>query len=138
MRKIFLVLVAIGFGVGIADAGEFEWTFILRPPDMVAGAEPAKAAGAPPLAMGIRRQGGKFEIAVRKSAFPAAAPQCHMDYLILGMPLYYPENPKQAPLSERRAVYDALLAMQASGKGALSAHVEPLQYARTGSVPARS
>jgi hypothetical protein len=49
-----------------------------------------------------------------------------MPYLILAMPLYYPETPKQASLAERRAVYDALLKMQETKQGSLQVRTEPL------------
>jgi hypothetical protein len=69
------------------------------------------------------RSGG-FEIALRKKAIAIPAPSCQMDFLILKIPFYYPENPKQASLSERRAVYDALVSFQAAGRGILTARVE--------------
>jgi hypothetical protein len=53
-----------------------------------------------------------------------------MPYLILTMPLYYPENPKQAPLPQRRAVYDALLTMQQTRKGSLQVQTEASYYVR--------
>lgn len=77
-------------------------------------------------------QNETFEVALRKSAFPAPAPQCRMPYLILAMPNYYPENPKQAPLSDRRTVYDTLLAMQETGKGTLRVKAEASYYVRKG------
>lgn len=129
--RILIALLISMLGAGIANAGPFEWTITLRASDVVAGASLQKLRTSHHWKWEFDDQ-GQFEVAVRKSAFPAPAPQCRMDYLILGMPLYYPENPKQASRSERRAVYDALLAMLSSGKGALSAHVEPLQYARKG------
>lgn len=55
-----------------------------------------------------------------------------MPYLILAMPNYYPENPKQAPLSDRRTVYDTLLAMQETGKGTLRVKAEASYYVRKG------
>lgn len=133
MAKIFHAVVTVTFfslSAGIAYAGPSEWTFILRPSDIVAGERLQKLHTRHRWNWEFDDRDGKFEMAVRKSAFPAAAPQCHMDYLILGMPVYYPENPKQAPLSERHAVYDALLAMQATGKGTLPVHVEALDDTR--------
>ena len=53
-----------------------------------------------------------------------------MEYLILTMPLYYPESPKQAPLSERLAVYDALAKMKRTGKGSMTVRFDALWYAR--------
>ena len=75
---------------------------------------------------------GKFEVALVKSASPVPAPQCRMPYLILAMPLYYPETPKQAPLAERRAVYDDLLKMQDTKKATLQVQTEPLYYFKYG------
>jgi hypothetical protein len=44
----------------------------------------------------------------------------------------YPENPKRASLSERRSIYDSLLALQDSGNGSVSMRVEaPLGLGRT-------
>jgi len=75
---------------------------------------------------------GKFEVALAKSASPVPAPQCRMPYLILAMPLYYPETPKQASLAGRRAVYDALLTMQETKQGSLRVQTEPLYYFKYG------
>jgi hypothetical protein len=132
MRKTFPALVTIAIltlSAGI-HADPLTWTFVMHPSDMIAGPDLQKLSTRHHWDWKFDEQGGKFEIAVRKPAFPAPAPQCHMDYLILDMPLYYPENPKQAPLSERRAVYDALLAMHTTGKGTLPVHVEALYDVR--------
>lgn len=94
----------------------------IRAGDILAGEELAKLSS--------RRwawqfdRGGGFEVAVRKSAIPIEAPGCRTDYLILAMPVYYPENPKQAPLAERRAVYDALLQMKRTGTGSMTVRFE--------------
>jgi len=117
---------------GAASADPLTWSFILRPGDIVAGPTLQKLPTRRHWSWEFDGRDGTFEIAVRKTAFPAASPQCRMDYLILGMPSYYPENPKQASLPERRAVYDALLAMQETRKGGLPVHVEALAYARNG------
>jgi hypothetical protein len=74
------------------------------------------------------RFNGVFEIAVRKSAIPIPAPKCRSDYLILRMPVYYPENPAQASMSERRAVYDALVSIKKTGKGGLKIRYDALWY----------
>jgi hypothetical protein len=135
MSKIFVALAVVAlfaFSLGIACADQSTWTFVLHPADIVAGPNLQKLHSRHDWNWKFDERDGKFEVAVRKSAFPIPAPQCRMDYLILSMPLYYPENPKQAPLSERRAVYDALLAMQSTGKGTLSAHAEALHYVRQG------
>ena len=55
-----------------------------------------------------------------------------MDYLILTMPIYYPESPKQASIENRREVYDALLSIQKAGKGSLKVHFDPLYFAEKG------
>ena len=47
-----------------------------------------------------------------------------MDHLILTIPFYYPENPKQASVNERRAIHDQLVAPQGSGRGSVSMRVE--------------
>src|SRR4051812_36139913 len=87
----FISLLLLGMA-GTVRANELTWDFILRPSDIVVG--PTRKNLHP------RRhwkwafdQGGAFEVAVRKSAFPVPAPHCRMDYLILSMPLYYPETP---------------------------------------------
>jgi len=74
-----------------------------------------------------------FEIALRKKAVAIPAPRCRTDYLILAIPFYYPENPKQASVSERRAIYDAFVTFGAGGSGSLTARVEaPAGPARAG------
>jgi len=55
-----------------------------------------------------------------------------MDYLILTMPHFYIENPAQAPIAERRAVYDALLNIKEANRGSLTVHFDALWYARQG------
>lgn len=115
-----------------ARADQLTWTFVLRPGDIIAGPSLQKLNSRHHWNWEFDQWGGTFEIAVRKAAFPAASPQCRMDYLILGMPLYYPDNPKQASLPDRRAVYDALMTMQETKKGSLPVHVEALFYTRNG------
>ena len=108
------------------------WTAVLHPGDFVAGEELQK------LKTRHRWQwqfgDGQFEIAVKRSAIPVPSPKCRMDYLILTMPVYYPENPKQAPIEDRRAVYDALLKIQKAGRGSLKIRFDPLWYATKGPV----
>jgi hypothetical protein len=130
--RALITIAFFAWGVGLACAEPLTWTFTLRPSDIIVGQNLQKLHTPRHWDREFDERDGKFEIAVRKSAFPVPAPQCRMDYLILSMPVYYPENPKQAPLSERRAVYDALLAMQATGNGTLSAHVDALFYTRQG------
>ena len=38
------------------------------------------------------------------------------------------ENPAQAPLAERRVVYDALMSIKKTGKGSLKIHFNALYY----------
>jgi hypothetical protein len=53
-----------------------------------------------------------------------------MDFLILKIPFYYPETPKQASVAERRKIYDAFVAAQASERSVVTARVEaPLNVA---------
>jgi hypothetical protein len=124
-----LTLCLVASVAGRAAAPQQTWTVVLRPSDVIVGEALAK--------LHTRHQwqwyfddNGKFEVALLKSASPVPAPECRMPYLILAMPLYYPETPKQAPLSERRAVYDALLAMQETKKGTLQVQTEALYYVR--------
>jgi len=116
---------------GAAAAPSPVWTITLHPSDIIVGEALAK--------LHTRHEwqwrfdsDGKFEVALVKSASPVPAPQCRMPYLILGMPLYYPETPKQATLAERRAVYDALLKMQETKQGTLQVQTEPLYYFKYG------
>jgi hypothetical protein len=109
------------------------WTITLRPADFVIGAALAKLHTRRSWAAGLDESTGAFEIAVVRKAVTIPAPQCRMDFLILTIPFYYPENPKQASASERRAIYDAFVAFQAGGSGRLSARVEaPAGLARIG------
>jgi len=75
---------------------------------------------------------GTFEVALKKSASPVPAPACKTDYVILGMVDYYPEDPRQAPLADRRAVYDRLLKIQDTGTGEFVARVQPEYFVRKG------
>jgi hypothetical protein len=132
--KLLTSAVAVLFTLvaGTAHADPVTWSFILHPDDIVAGPSLQKLPTRRHWNWQFDEPAGTFEIAVRKVAFPATAPQCRMDYLILSMPSYYPENPKQASVPDRRSVYDALLAMQETQKGSLPIHVEALQYTRNG------
>ena len=133
-RKFVAAIVALflAFSVGNARAEQTTWSFVLRPNDIVAGSSLAKLKTRHHWNGTFNEQFGTFEIAVRKAAFPAEAPQCRADYLILAMPAYYPENPKQSPMAERRAVYDSLLSMQEKKSGRLPVRVEALSYMRNG------
>ncbi len=107
----------------VAASLETAWTITLRPGDFIIG--PAlKQLHTRHAWAGLNEQSGLFEVALRKTAAPIPAPKCRMDYLILTIPAYYPETPKQASASERRAVYDALLAMEEHGSGSMTARVE--------------
>jgi hypothetical protein len=112
-----------------AHAAEPTWTAVLHPDDFVMGKDLPKL-GAHRTWLATFTTDGQFEIAVRKSAVPVPAPGCRMAYLILRMPAYYPENPKQAPMAERKAVYDTLTTLKHSGKGSLKVHVEANGYSR--------
>jgi hypothetical protein len=106
---------------------------MLRPSDFVIGASLAQLPSRRTWAVGFDDHSGVFEIALRKKAVAIPAPRCRMDFLILTIPSYYPENPKQASVSERRAIYDAFVAFQAGGSGSLAVRVEaPLGLARIG------
>lgn len=107
------------------------WTIVLRPADYVIGPALAQLRTRRTWAAEFDKGFGRFEIAVRKKAVPIPAPQCRMDHLILKIPFYYPETPKQASVSERRAVYDAFATLQAAGS--VTARVEaPEAFARKG------
>lgn len=125
------VVFALSFlTIGHAASADEAWTIVLHPKDYVIG---------PPLARlkthhhWVERfdASGYFEAAVSRGAVSIPSPQCRMDYLILKIPFYYPENPKQASLSERQSVYDSLVALQERGNGSVSMRVEaPLGLAR--------
>ena len=127
----FLALCLPAYVTGAAAAPSPIWTFTLHPSDIIVGEALAKLHTRHDWQWRFDND-GKFEIALVKSASPVPAPQCRMPYLILAMPLYYPETPKQAPLSERRAVYDTLLKMQETKQGTLQVRTEPLYYFKYG------
>jgi hypothetical protein len=125
----FLAIGLLAYLTGTAAAQSPIWTITLHASDVIVGDALTK--------LHTRHQwqwrfddNGKFEVALVKSASPVPAPQCRLPYLILAMPVYYPETPKQATLPERRAVYDALLKMQETRKGALQVKTEALSYVR--------
>jgi hypothetical protein len=115
-------------------AGEVPaWTLKLRPGDFVIGPALAQLRTRRTWEAKFDERSGSFEIALRKKATAIPAPRCQMDFLILKIPFYYPENPKQASLRERRAIYDAFVAFQAGDRGILTARVEaPEPFARIG------
>jgi hypothetical protein len=100
------------------------WTIVLHPTDFVIGAALGQTHTRRPWLAGFDERSGAFEIALRKKAVAISAPRCRMDYLVLAIPFYYPENPKQASVSERRAIYDAFVALQTGGSRSLTARVE--------------
>jgi hypothetical protein len=114
---------------GPAFARDQTWTVILHPADIIVGPALDKLQTRHHWLAQFDKD-GRFEVALRKSASPVPAPECRMPYLILLMPLYYPETPKQASLSERRAVYDDLLTMQETKKGTLQVQTEALYYVK--------
>ncbi len=135
MRKPLLAVLATLVAMHASAAPPADqtpaWTIVLRPADFVIGASLAQLRTRRTWAPEFDERSGGFEIAVRKTAVPVPAPQCRMDYLILKIPFYYPENPKQASVSERRAVYDAFAGLAATGS--LTARVEaPESLARKG------
>jgi hypothetical protein len=137
MRRMLAALVAMSI-VTCAPAADSAdepaaWTITLHPADFVVGAALAQLHTSRTWAAGFDERSGAFEIALRRKAVVIPAPRCRMDVLILTIPFYYPENPKQASVSERRAIYDAFVAFQAAGSGSLTARVEaPAGLARIG------
>jgi hypothetical protein len=112
MRKMLAALVATSIltcapAVTLAD-DIAAWTITLHPADFVIGAPLAKLRTGRAWAPGFDEDSGTFEIALRKKAVAIPAPRCRTEFLILAIPFYYPENPKQASVSERRAIYDRL------------------------------
>jgi hypothetical protein len=139
MRKVLPALAAAivlaGLSPGVAASLEAGWTIALNPPDFVVGPALRQLHTRHSWVAAFDDRTGTFEIALRKTSVSIPAPKCRMDYLILTIPHYYPENPKQASKSERRAVYDALLALQTRGIGSMAARVEaPLGFARIGTA----
>jgi hypothetical protein len=126
MQRILavFVLVLIHAPIGAAAGPDAAWTIVLHPKDFVIGAALGELRTRHNWASGFDERSGGFDVALRKSAVAIPAPRCRMDYLILKIPFYYPENPKQASVSERRAVYDALVALQANGGGSITVRVE--------------
>jgi hypothetical protein len=128
MRNLLTSLLAMSILTGASATALGEevaaWTISLRPADFVIGAPLAQLRTRRTWVAGFDEHSGGFEIALRKKAVPIAAPGCQMDYLILTIPSSYPENPKQASVNERRAIYDAFVAFQAGGSGRLAARVE--------------
>lgn len=139
MRKVIPALAAaivlVHPFLGAAASLEAAWTIVLNPSDFIVGPALGQLHTRHSWAAGFDEHASTFEIALRKTTVPVPAPKCRMDYLILTIPHYYPENPKQASPSDRRAVYDALLAMKTRGTGSMSARVEaPSGFGRNGAA----
>jgi hypothetical protein len=119
-------LILIAGALAQAAAAINEWTVRLHGDDIVVGQplENLKSRHHWLWRFNNENFEGLFDVAVRKSSIPILAPKCRMDYLILTMPEYYPETPKQAPVTERRSVYDALLKLAETGQGSLTVHFE--------------
>jgi hypothetical protein len=113
----------------IASAAESKWIAVLHSDDFVIGPDLLKLSARHHWAW---KFDGGFEVAVRKSAIRIPAPKCRMDYLILTMPVYYPENPAQASMAERQAVYDALVSVKKAGTGAIKVRFDALWYWQQG------
>jgi hypothetical protein len=131
--RTILVLATFVLAAGAHEktfAADWKWTVVLRNDDIIAGQALQKLNTRRHWAW--RFDNGTFEIAVLRSSIPIPSPKCRMDYLILAMPVYYPENPAQAPIAERRAVYDALLNINKAGRGSLTVHFDALWYAEQG------
>jgi hypothetical protein len=110
--------------IALAAAPEAAWSIVIHPEDFVIGPALTQLHTRHTWTAIFDDNSGAFQVALRKKAVAIPAPQCGMDYLILEIPSYYPENPKQASVGERRAVYDQLVALQAHGRGTMTARVE--------------
>ncbi len=127
MRTMLAALAAMSiltYPPAAASAEKAAWTIVLRPTDFLIGAALTQLRTRRTWAAGFDEGSGAFEIALRRKAVAIPAPRCQMDFLILKIPFYYPETPKQASVSERRTIYDAFVAFQTSGNGSLTARVE--------------
>ena len=134
MRSALAAFVALvlAHAPAAAVATEAAWTIVLHPADVVIGVALKDLRSRHAWAAEFDARTGAFEVALRKTAVAIPAPRCRMDHLILTIPLYYPENPNQASVAERRAVYDALVALQGSRSSIITARVEaPEGLART-------
>ena len=109
-----------------ASAAGFDaaWTVTLNPSNFILGPALRQLHTRRSWVAGFDDQAGGFEVALRKTSVAIQAPKCRMEYLILEIPTYYPENPKRASPGERRTVYDALLRIQERGGGSMTARVE--------------
>lgn len=128
-RNTCVIFVLAVTASGVASATKGRWTAVLHSNDIVVGQDLEKLSSRHHWAWKFT---GGFEIAVRKSAVPIPAPGCRMDYLILTMPVYYPEDPAQASMPDRQAVYDALVRIKKEGKGSLKIQFDAQSYWKQG------
>lgn len=129
LGNVFAIFVlALAFS-SAAFTADHQWIALLHPDDFVVGPDLQKLTTRHHWAWKFT---GGFEVAVRKSAIPIPAPDCRMDYLILTMPVYYPESPAQAPMADRQAVYDALIRLKKEGTGALKIRFDAQSFWRAG------
>jgi hypothetical protein len=137
LRKLLTAVAAMALlsrtAIAVSAAEEASWTIVLHSTDFVIGDALGHLHTRRQWKTGFDERSGGFEVALRKKAIPIPAPRCQMDYLILTIPFYYPENPKQASAQERRSVYDALVALQEKDKGSATVALEaPEPLARRG------
>jgi hypothetical protein len=124
VRAIVAVVLPLLLMTRAASGEEAAWTIVLHPSDFVIGDALKNLKTRHTWAPGFDEGWGAFDVALHKKAAAVPAPHCRMDYLILKIPTYYPENPKKASVAERRAVYDALVALRTRGTGSFTARVE--------------
>jgi hypothetical protein len=127
-----IVLLFLAVASTTASAAPNDWRITLQAGDFVIGPKLDHLHTHRSWRSFFDDQSGTFEVALKKSASPVPAPACKMDYVILGMVEYYPEDPRQAPLADRKAVYDRLLKIQDTGKGEFIARVQPDYFVRRG------
>jgi hypothetical protein len=130
--RLAAVILSLSFlAIGPAAGEDAAWTIALHSKDFVVGSALSLLKTRHHWVEQFDAR-GNFEVAVSRTAVAIPSPQCRMNYLIVRIPFYYPENPKQASTRERRAVYDSLVALRDRGKGSVSMRVEaPMDLART-------
>jgi hypothetical protein len=133
LSTIAAALLLVQSPAAVAAGAEPAWTITLNHSNFIVGPALQQLRTRHAWTVGFNEQGRGFQVALRKTSVSIPAPRCRMDYLILEIPSYYPETPKQASPEERRAVYDALIKIQEAGGGSMTARVEaPLGLARDG------
>jgi hypothetical protein len=131
--RILFAAVASLLALPPSAGQEAAWTIVLHPKDFVIGAALRGLHTRHAWVDGFDDRTGNFEVAVFRKAAAIPAPRCRMDYLILKIPFYYPENPKQASVDERRSIYNSLVALQKADGGSVSIRAEaPSDLARRG------